>query len=101
MPELRLRAIELGSFFIEVSAAALHMAHWASESKGRINRIMANKKIWKYWNFCTIEYETKISVSGLPAKRKLSLPIAIGRQAGFKLQVSSSGCATRLSRSRA
>ncbi len=29
MPEFKLRAIECGLFFNELSAACLHMAHWA------------------------------------------------------------------------
>jgi hypothetical protein len=32
MPELRLRAIELGSDLRDVSAACLHIAHWESRS---------------------------------------------------------------------
>ncbi len=48
MPEFRLRAMDLGSFFREVSAASLHMAHCAERSMGLISKKRNTEKAKRY-----------------------------------------------------
>lgn len=60
MPEFKLLAIDFGSFFREVSAASLHMAHCAETSNGTINKKRNSVKAKRYLKgLCMFNYKSK------------------------------------------